>query len=116
MHRDSGSAHVRRREAHELARGHVILAVPVVPGPTLAVADGEPDHARALTWLDKPLPARGNDALGREQWSCQEGDQEKDGEPHGNSGSGFRELDGRGAPRVARVSREPATLLIVLPI
>src|SRR5439155_517293 len=39
MHRDSGSAHVRGGEAHQLAHGHVILAVPVIRVPALTVTD-----------------------------------------------------------------------------
>src|SRR5712671_3513667 len=92
MHRDPGSPHVRRGQTHELTHGHVVLAVPAVVVAALAVTDGEPDKARTLTRLDQPL-AVGRDGalLGRERRSGQEADQEKDGEPHRDSGSGFTE-------------------------
>src|SRR6266446_4558530 len=101
MDRGSGSAHVRRGEAHQLAQRHVILAVPAVRVSVLAIADGEPDDAGTLTRVDQPLPTGGDGALGRQDRSSQDAGQKKDGEPHKDSGSGFRKLDRTRAPRVA---------------
>src|SRR6266545_2367701 len=100
MHRDSRSAHVCCREAHEFAEGHV--PTPVTRVPTLAVADGELDGARMITWLDQPLAVGRDGALRREYGSCQEAGQEQNGEPHRDSASGFRDLDREAAPKVAR--------------
>src|SRR5204862_5842690 len=101
MHRDSGSAHVGRGEAYQLAHGHVVLVVPTIVVPALTVPDSESDGGWMLARLDQPLPVGRDGVLSREYGSCQEAGQEKDGEPHRDSGSGFRELDGKRAPRVA---------------
>src|SRR6266513_5860893 len=99
MDRGSRSAHVCRGEAHEFAEGYV--PTPITRVATLAVADGELDGAGMLTLVDQPLPAGGDGALGGQDGSCQDAGQKKDGEPQKHSGSGFRRLDGRGAPKVA---------------
>src|SRR2546425_10645336 len=67
------------------------------------------DGARMLTRLDQPLPVGRDGVLSREYGSCQEAGQEQDGEPHGDSGSGFTELDRTRAPRVAESPAAPGT-------
>src|SRR6266480_1647952 len=107
MDRGSRSAHVCRGEAHEFAEGYV--PTPITRVATLAVADGELDGAGMLTLVDQPLPAGGDGALGGQDGSCQDAGQKKDGEPHKHSGSGFRKLDGKPAPRVAESVAAPGT-------
>jgi len=96
VHRDSGAAHLRRGEAHQLARGHVILAVPVIGVPALAVTDGEPDDAERspgssnhcpptdVCWADRTGAARNWSGEGRR--------------PHRDSGVDLRSWMGS-APR-----------------
>src|SRR6266540_4615204 len=100
MHRDSRSAHVCCREAHEFAEGHV--PTPVTRVPTLAVADGELDVARMITWLDQPLAVGRDGALRREYGSCQEAGQEQNDEPHRDSGNWIEGLDRRRDGKVVR--------------